>query len=95
MHAFENENVCVYMRVYNCKHFFVNFRGMGGEFRAWYAQISQLRSMLPSKTPVVALTATATHYVKDCIVHALQMAPLKSITRSVNRPNNCYSVERE
>ena len=50
--------------------------------------------MLPSKTPVVALTATATHYVKDCIVHALQMAPLKSITRSVNRPNNRYSVER-
>ena len=50
--------------------------------------------MLPSKTLVVALTATATHYVKDCIVHALQMAPLKSITRSVNRPNNRYSVER-
>ena len=46
---------------------------MGGEFRAWYGQISPLQSLLPSKTPVVALTATATHYVKDHIIRALQM----------------------
>ena len=69
-------------------------RGMGDEFRVWYGQISHLRSLLPSKTPVVALIATATHYVKDHFIRALQMVPVKSITRSANQPNIRYSVER-
>ena len=73
--------------------FFSCFRGLGDEFRAWYGKISQLRSLLPSNTPVVALTATATHYVKDRIVHALQMAPVQMITKPANRPNLRYSVE--
>ena len=47
----------------------------------------------PINTPVVALTATATHCVKDRIVHALQMAPVQMITKPGNRPNLRYSVE--
>ena len=41
-----------------------------------------------------ALAASATHCVKDRIVRALQMAPVKTIMRSANRPNIGYSVER-
>ena len=73
--------------------FFSCCRGLGDEFRAWYGKISQLRSLLPSNTPVVALTGTATHYVKDRIVHALQMAPVQMITKPANRPNLRYSVQ--
>jgi len=69
------------------------FRRMGDQFRAWHGQISQLRSLLPSNTPVVALTATATRFVKDRIVHALQMNPVQLITKAANRPNLRYSVE--
>ena len=74
--------------------FFPNLGNMGEQFRAWYGQISQLRSLLPSTTPVVALTATATRFVKDRIVHALQMNPVQLITKAANRPNLRYSVER-
>ena len=75
-------------------HIFNFLRGMGDEFRAWYGQISQLRSLLPSNTPIVALTATATHFVKDRIIRALQMTPVQLITKPSNRPNLRYSVER-
>ena len=74
-----NCSVCFGISLISCL-----FRGMGDEFRVWYGQISPLQSLLPSKTPVVALTATATHYVKDHIIRALQMVPVKSITRSAN-----------
>ena len=39
------------------------FRGMGEVFREWYRRLGQLRSLLPSSTPVLALTATATNDV--------------------------------
>ena len=55
---------------------------MGDDFREWYGKISKLRSLPPSNTPVVALTATATHCVKDRIVHALQMAPVHQASKS-------------
>ena len=67
---------------------------MGDNIRVWYGQISQLLSLLPSSTPIVALTATATHHVKDRIVQALQMVPVTFISISANRPNICYSVEK-
>ena len=42
-------------------------REMGDEFRAWYGQLSHLRSLLLTGTPVLALTATATQRVRDSI----------------------------
>ncbi len=62
----------------------LHFWGMGEDFRSWYGQLSQLRSLLPS---VAALSATATPRVEDSIVRALQMAPLKSVVLSANQPN--------
>ena len=76
---------------YTC--FFPCCRGLGDEFRAWYGKSSLLRSLLPSNTPVVALTATATHCLKDRIVHALQMASVQMITKPANQLNLRYSVE--
>ncbi len=54
--------------------------------------LSQLRSLLPSGTPVVALTATATRRVKDSIVRSLQLAPMELVVLSANRLNIRYSV---
>ena len=72
---------------------FLVYRGMGDTFHIWCSHISCLRSLLPSNTPVVTLTATATQYVKKRIVTALQVSPIKSVCKSANRPNLRYSVE--
>ena len=68
--------------------------GMGEEFRTWYGQISQIRSLLPAGTPVTALTATATQIVKDRIVHTLQMTSVRSIHLSANRANIRYTTTK-
>ena len=67
---------------------------MGDTFRRWYGQISQLRSLIPSSTPFVALTATATHHVHDVIIRSLQMDPVQSIVLSPNRINIRYSIQK-
>ena len=65
---------------------------MGDKFRALYGEISRLRSLLPAGTPVIALTATATHHIKKMVTQTLQMNPVKVISRSSNRPNIRYSI---
>ena len=67
---------------------------MGDTFRRWYGQISQLRSLIPSSTPFVALTAAATHHVHDVIIRSLQMDPVQSIVLSPNRINIRYSIQK-
>ena len=61
-------------------------------FREWYGHIGRLRSLLPSRTPVVALTATATNDVRSKIVSKLQLQPCTFIIESPDRPNIRYSV---
>ena len=71
-----------------------SFRGMESVFGTWYGQISQLRSLLPSGTPLLALTATSTHHVYDVITKSLHMQPLISILLPPNRTNIRYSIEK-
>ena len=68
------------------------FRGMGEVFREWYGRLGQLRSLLPSSTPVLALTATATNDVRNKITSKLQMQGYTLIEASPDRPNIRYSV---
>ena len=65
---------------------------MGEIFREWYGRLGQLRSLLPSSTPVLALTATATKDVRNKITSKLQMQGCTLIEASPDRPNIRYSV---
>ena len=67
-------------------------RGMGDVFREWYSRIGQLCSLLPSSTPVLALTATATNDIRNKIIRKLQMQSCTLIEESPDRPNIRYSV---
>ena len=57
-----------------------------------YGDLAQLRSLLRSSIPVVALTATATTpRTRDIVVQSLCMSNLKFIIESPNRTNIRYS----
>jgi len=65
---------------------------MGSVFRKWYGQVGHIRSFVPTSTPVVALTATATKETCALIVNHMQMTELHLVHLSPNRPNIRYSV---
>lgn len=73
------------------------FRGQSGNsgnvaFRRWYNNIQELRSLLPSQTPFIALTATAMKTTRDKICSALNMSKPKFVMVSPERPNISYEV---
>ncbi len=59
-----------------------------------YAKIAQLKSFVPTNTPVLALTATATSTAKALISRSLLLGNPFVIAVSPDRPNICYSVVR-
>jgi ATP-dependent DNA helicase RecQ len=64
----------------------------GHDFRPEYRQIAALRNLLP-KTPLLALTATATPRVREDIVTQLRLEKAHRFVASFNRPNLTYRVE--
>ena len=63
----------------------------GYDFRPPYMQIKDLRLIHP-KVPVIALTATATHYVRADIIDKLELTAPKVFVKSFARKNLCYVV---
>ncbi len=63
----------------------------GHDFRPEYRQLSQLREAFPT-VPVLALTATATHRVREDIIKHLQLRAPRCYVASFNRPNLTYRV---
>ncbi|MDA1038168.1 MAG: DNA helicase RecQ [bacterium] len=63
----------------------------GHDFRPEYRKLSDLRKKLPD-TPVIALTATATHQVRKDILTQLEMDASSTFVSSFNRENLHYSV---
>ncbi len=63
----------------------------GHDFRPEYRQLSFLRSRFPT-VPIIALTATATHRVRDDIVKQLNLHNSIIHVSSFNRPNLYYEV---
>ena len=72
--------------------------GSGGQmrrraFRKWCSCIHEIRSILPSNTPVMALTATAVKRTKDIIVKSLTMKHPITIIASPNKSNVSYLLQ--
>lgn len=63
----------------------------GYDFRPAYLRIGQLRTILP-KTPILALTATATKEVAEDIQSQMRFQDGNFIRRSFERPNLAYQV---
>ena len=72
----------------------VSFFHRGDQFRTVYANIAQLKSFVPTNTPALALTATATSTTKALISHSLRLDDPFVIAISPDLPNICYSVVR-
>ena len=63
----------------------------GHDFRPEYRQLAELRGLFP-KTPMMALTATATERVRADIAAQLQLRDPAEFVASFNRPNLHYRV---
>ncbi|NII82509.1 MULTISPECIES: ATP-dependent DNA helicase RecQ [unclassified Pedobacter] len=63
----------------------------GYDFRPPYQQISKLREILPN-VPVLALTATATEFVRKDIIEKLEMKDPQVFVKSFARDNLSYVV---
>ncbi len=65
----------------------------GYDFRPSYLRIAEIRALIP-RTPVLALTASATDEVVEDIMARLMMVGGRVIRSSFERPNLSYSVRR-
>ena len=63
----------------------------GHDFRPDYRNLSLLKQQFPN-TPIIALTATATHQVRDDMVLQLGLKNYQMFISSFNRPNLSYEV---
>ena len=64
----------------------------GEEFRTAFAEIGDLRSLLPTTVNVMALTATATSETLDVVTRKLSLDNLTLITLAPNQDNISYEV---
>ncbi len=63
----------------------------GHDFRPEYRQLAKLREQLPG-VPFLALTATATHRVREDLVTQLGLRQPEIFIASFNRPNLTYTI---
>ena len=66
----------------------------GNDFRPSYQRIIEFIDAMPTRPPVMALTATATKAVRDDIARALGLRDPHSVLASFDRPNLKFLVER-
>lgn len=66
----------------------------GNDFRPSYQRIRDFIDALPTRPPVMALTATATRQVREDIEGALGLHDPLRVVASFDRPNLSFSVER-
>ena len=66
----------------------------GNDFRPSYQRIIDFLDTLPTRPPVMALTATATRAVRKDIVGALGLADPLVVVASFDRPNLSFAVSR-
>ena len=64
----------------------------GDQFRKAYARIGEIRSVLPPRVHVIALTATATHHTRMEVLKRLNMKDCAMVCRSPHKANICLHV---
>lgn len=64
----------------------------GHDFRPPYLQIHTFRDTICPKTPIIAVTATATHEVRADIIHYLALREPRIFVQSFSRENLVYSA---
>lgn len=64
----------------------------GYDFRPAYLRIAELRNVLPSTVPFIALTASATPLVQQDIIDRLQLKKPSEFRQSFERPELAYRV---
>ena len=88
---------CLFSLFYVYNKIMIYFRGQSGNsgnlaFQRWYNNIQELRSLLPSQTPFIGLTATAMKTTREKICSALNMNKPEFVMVSPERPNITYGV---
>ena len=72
------------------------FRGTGSDkveaFRENYSRCAELWSLVPSSTPIAALTATATEETKKFIIDNLSMREVKVFSQLPDKSNIYYEI---
>ena len=67
------------------------FRGFADKdkqaFRQHYSQLADIRALLPTGVPLMALTATATLQTRNDVMKNLAMTQVHVVQESPNRPN--------
>ena len=70
------------------------FRGLPGQqkvpFRKWYGFSGEMTSLIPTKSKLIILTATATKATQAEIMETLHITDVHIIERSPDRPNLMY-----
>lgn len=70
----------------------LTFNCRGDSFREDFGRLGELRSILPPKVNVMALTATATHTLRSSILKTLGMVDPFIISKSPHKENISFSV---
>lgn len=77
---------------------FFTFRGSSSDqaniFRSFYGRLSELRSLVFNRIPVVSLTATSTSETTDFIIDNLSLVNPKILSSAPERSNIRYSVTK-
>ena len=64
----------------------------GEKFRREFANLGEIRSLIPSNIQLMALTATATKQSRQTICHTLGMKKPVVVSQSPNKPNIFYEL---
>ena len=74
--------------------FIILFIDRGKQFRREFANISEVRSLVPAGVKIMALTATASKSSRKQIINTLCMEDVQVIAVTPNRANITYHVKR-
>ena len=67
----------------------------GQQFRMEFANISEVRSLLPKNTNLMALTATANLKTREMVVKSLDMKGCFVLSQNPNKTNMYYKVVKK
>ena len=85
------------MHISSCNEYYCafvyNYRGVN--FRQEFSNIGEIRSLLPRRTNIMALTATANVTTQQKIIKSLEMKEVIRICKMPNVPNLFLSVVRK